>query len=52
VVVNERTYPWRNLPDVRFTREGNAVTIVLAGQHELHYTVAAQAGPHLLLRRR
>jgi uncharacterized membrane protein len=50
VVLNERTYPWRNLPDVTFTRAGNQVTIAIAGR-ELRYTVAAQAGPHLLLRR-
>jgi uncharacterized membrane protein len=51
VVLNEQTYPWRNLPDVRLMRTGNQVTIVIAGQGEFHYTVAAQAGPHLVLRR-
>ncbi|HXJ82034.1 MAG TPA: DUF2079 domain-containing protein [Candidatus Methylomirabilis sp.] len=50
VVLNERTYPWRNLPGVTFTRVGDAVTIV-ADQREFRYTVAAQAGPHLLLRK-
>jgi uncharacterized membrane protein len=50
VLVNERTYPWRNLPDVTFTRSGNNVTIIEAAQ-EFHYRVAAEAGPHLLLRR-
>ncbi len=50
VLINERTYPWRNLPDVTFARAGNAVTIV-DGPREFRYTVAAQAGPHLLLRR-
>jgi uncharacterized membrane protein len=52
VVLNERTYPWRNLPDVTFARAGDRVTIAIAGQGEFHYTVAAQAGPHLILRRR
>ena len=51
VVLNEETYPWRNLPDVTLTRDGNAVTIAVAGQRDFRYTVAAQAGPHLLLRR-
>jgi uncharacterized membrane protein len=50
VLVNLDTYPWRNLPDVRLARDGAAVTIVTGGT-ERRYAVAAQAGPHLLLRR-
>jgi uncharacterized membrane protein len=50
VLVNLDTYPWRNLPDVRLARDGAAVTIVIGGT-ERRYAVAAQAGPHLLLRR-
>jgi uncharacterized membrane protein len=50
VVLNERTYPWRNLPDVTFKRRGNEVTIT-AGSNEFHYKIAAEASPHLLLRR-
>jgi uncharacterized membrane protein len=51
VLLDERTYPWRNLPDVTFRRDGNQATIAIAGQRLYRYTVAAQAGPHLLLRR-
>lgn len=50
VLVNLDTYPWRNLPDVTLVRDGGAVTIV-AGPTVRRYAVAAQAGPHLLLRR-
>jgi uncharacterized membrane protein len=50
VLVNLDTYPWRNLPDVTLVRDGGAVTIV-AGRIVRRYAVAAQAGPHLLLRR-
>ncbi len=50
VLINLDTYPWRNLPGVTLTREGTTVTIG-AGQTERRYAVAAQAGPHLLLRR-
>jgi uncharacterized membrane protein len=50
VLLNERTYPWRNLPDVTLARTGKAVTIVV-GPRAFHYEVAGQAGPHLLLRR-
>lgn len=51
VLVNERAYPWRDLPDVVMEHAGDAVTIVAAGGRTFHYAVAAQAGPHLLLRR-
>jgi uncharacterized membrane protein len=50
VLINVDTYPWRNLPGVALRREGSRVTVVVAGT-ERRYTVAAQAGPHLLLRR-
>jgi uncharacterized membrane protein len=50
VLLNERTYPWRNLPDVTFERRGDDVTIVEANR-VFHYTVAAEASPHVLLRR-
>jgi len=50
VLVNLDTYPWRNLPDVTLTRDGTAVTIAV-GRIVRRYTVAGQAGPHLLLRR-
>jgi uncharacterized membrane protein len=51
VVLNERAYPWRDLPGVTLMRTGEAVTIV-DGERAFRYAVAAQAGPHLLLRRR
>src|SRR5262249_8385535 len=50
VVLNERTYPWRNLSDVTFMRRGHDVTIT-TGSKEFHYTVVAEAAPHILLRR-
>lgn len=52
VLVNVATYPWRNLPDVTMEKEGDIVTITLAGRREFFYAVAASGGPHLLLRRR
>jgi len=51
VLVNLDSYPWRNLPGVTLTRDGAAVTVTI-GQTARRYAVAAQAGPHLLLRRR
>jgi uncharacterized membrane protein len=50
VLINLDTYPWRNLPDATLTRDGGHVTITI-GQTGWRYAVAAQAGPHLLLRR-
>jgi uncharacterized membrane protein len=52
VLLNVSTYPWRNLPGVTMDKEGDIVTITLAGGRELPYAIAASAGPHLLLRRR
>jgi uncharacterized membrane protein len=51
VLVNLDTYPWRDLPEVRLERTGNAVTIVISSGRVLRYAVVAQSGPHLLLRR-
>jgi uncharacterized membrane protein len=51
VLVNLDSYPWRSLPGVTLARDGPSVTLV-TGQVEWRYAVAAQAGPHLLLRRR
>jgi hypothetical protein len=50
-LVNLDTYPWRGLPDAKIGRTGDRVTITGAGGRELHFTAAAQAGPHLLLSR-
>jgi uncharacterized membrane protein len=50
VLVNLDSYPWRTLPGVTLTRDGASVTIAAAGI-ERRYAVAAQGGPHLLLRR-
>jgi len=49
-LVDLDTYPWRNLPGVTLARDGTTVTIVSGGA-DYRYTVAAEAGPHLLLRR-
>ncbi len=51
VLLNMRTYPWRDLPDVTLERVGDVVTIVCADRSKFRYAVAAEAGPHLLLRR-
>jgi uncharacterized membrane protein len=50
VLVDLASYPWRNLPGVTLARDGATVTIVSDGV-EHRYAVAAEAGPHLLLRR-
>ena len=50
-MVNLNTYPWRDLPDLRLERTGDAVTIVVSSARVLRFAVVAQAGPHLLLRR-
>jgi uncharacterized membrane protein len=51
VVLNQATYPWRNLPGVTMERAGASITISVDGQGEYRYTVAVEAGTHLLLRR-
>lgn len=51
VLLNMRTYPWRDLPNVTLERAGDVVTIVRADRSTLRFMVAAEAGPHLLLRR-
>jgi hypothetical protein len=50
VLVNLDSYPWRRLPGVTLRRDGDRVTIATGGV-EWRYAVAAQGGPHLLLRR-
>lgn len=53
VLVNTATYPWRSLPRAVMVRDGDAVGIrPSAGDAEHRYVVAAEDGPHLLLRRR
>jgi hypothetical protein len=51
VVLNRVTYPWRNLPGVTMERTGPGITISVEGGGEYRYTVAGEAGTHLLLRR-
>jgi uncharacterized membrane protein len=51
VVLNQVTYPWRNLPGVTMERTGPGITIAVEGGGEYRYTVAGEAGTHLLLRR-
>jgi len=51
VVLNQVTYPWRNLPGVTMERAGPEITISADGEGEYRYTVAGEAGTHLLLRR-
>ncbi len=51
VLVNERTYPWRALPGVTLERREDTVATITAGGREFRYAVAAEAGPHVLLRR-
>jgi uncharacterized membrane protein len=50
IVLNSASYPWRNLPDVSMERGGDTVTITMPGGARYRYTVAGEAGPHLLLR--
>ncbi len=52
VLLNVRSYPWRGLPGVTMTRDGDTVTIALPPEREYRYDVASEAGPHLLLARR
>ena len=51
VLLNMQTYPWRDQPNVTLERVGDAVTIVTADGSRLRYTVDAESGPYLLLRR-
>ena len=53
VLLNTGSYPWRNLPGVTMRREGDGVLITVGEGGRVHpYTVAAEEGRHLLLRRR
>jgi uncharacterized membrane protein len=49
VVVNRASYPWRDLPGV--TMDGGGAEIAVEGRR-YYFAVVAEAGPHLLLRRR
>jgi len=50
-LVNLDTYPWHDLPEARLVRDGDRVAITGVADRPLRFTVAAAAGPHLLLRR-
>jgi uncharacterized membrane protein len=50
VLINLDSYPWRNLPGVSLSRDGVNVTLAV-GSAVYRYRVAAQGGPHLLLKR-
>jgi uncharacterized membrane protein len=53
VLVYAWAYPWRSNPGVTMERDGDTVTITNgAGGPTYRYQVAAERGPHLLLRRR
>jgi uncharacterized membrane protein len=52
LLVNASSYPWPADPGVTMTRDGDTVTITNgAGGPTYRYRVAAEKGPHLLLRR-
>ncbi len=52
LLLNVSSYPWRANPGVSMKREGDTVTITKgAGGPTYRYRVAAEKGPHLLLRR-
>jgi hypothetical protein len=53
VLLDTRSYPWRNEPALRLERAGDHVVITdtRAGRSD-RYAVAFEAGPHLVLRRR
>jgi uncharacterized membrane protein len=52
LLLNVSSYPWRANPGVAMKREGDTVTITKgAGGPAYRYRVAAEKGPHLLLRR-
>jgi len=52
LLLNASSYPWRANPGVTMKRDGDTVTVTdsAAGRAQ-RYRVAAEAGPHLLLRR-
>jgi uncharacterized membrane protein len=50
VLINLDSYPWRNLPGVTLSRDGVSVSVAV-GPAVYRYQVAAQGGPHLLLKR-
>jgi uncharacterized membrane protein len=50
-LVNLNSYPWRHFPDLTLERTGDTVTIASSSGRAVRYAVAAQSGPHLLLRR-
>jgi uncharacterized membrane protein len=52
LILNTASYPWRNLPGVTMERGGEEVVIHLPDGLSYRYAVAAESGPHLLLRRR
>jgi uncharacterized membrane protein len=53
VLLNVSSYPWRNLPGVTMRRDGDEVAVTAGqGGTVYRYTVAAEGGPHLLLRGR
>lgn len=52
LLVNVPSYPWRSNPGVTMARDGDTVTITNgAAGPAYRYRVAAEKGPHLLLRR-
>ena len=53
LLLNLASYPWPDLPGVTMARAGDGVEIVTgSGGGVYRYAVAADDGPHLLLRRR
>jgi uncharacterized membrane protein len=51
VLLNQQSYPWRDLPNARMEREGTRVTIAPGDGRRYAYVIAGEASPHLLLRR-
>jgi len=51
VVLNAATYPWRSLPGVAMTRDGERVVVTMPDGHTYRFAVAAEAGDHVALRR-
>jgi uncharacterized membrane protein len=50
VLINTASYPWRNLPGVTMERRDGAVIIATPDGRRRRYVVAAEGGPHVLLR--